>query len=100
MRSERLPHRPILPVWNAKLPGGVFNDAGQGRVMGVAHKRAQMMGDVVVEAAREPAYQRALRRIVGRCRKNMIDTVIELAAAGGEIRAVDGVRGLEYQRYR
>ena len=59
-----------------------------------------MMDDMMVESARKPAYERVTRCIVGRRRKDVIDAVVELAAAGGKVSVVDGVRGLEYQRYR
>jgi len=65
----------------------------------VAHERAQMMGDVMVESAREPAYKRVARRIIGRGREDVIHAVVELVAVQRKMRAVDRMRRLEYQRY-
>src|ERR1700677_1290554 len=96
MLCQRLSHCGILPVGNAKLFGGLRHDPGQGRVVSVADKRAQMMDYMMVESARKPAYDRVTCRIIGCCRKNVIDAVVELTAAGGKISGVDGVRGLEY----
>ena len=62
--------------------------------MGVAHKRAQMMGDVMVETAHEPADERVFGRIIGRRRKDVIHAVVKLTALRGKVRAVDGMGGL------
>ena len=88
----------MLPIGNAKLFGGLLHNPGQRSIVSVAHKRAQMMGDMMVEPARQPTYQRVTRRIIGRCREDVIDAVVKLAAVGGKVSAVDRVRGLEYQR--
>ena len=100
MMHDRLPHGGMLPIGNAILFGGLLHNPGQRSIVSVAHKRAQMMDDMMVEPARKPTYQRVTRRIIGRCREDVIDAVVKLAAAGGKVSAVDGVRGLEYQRYR
>ena len=65
----------------------------------MAHERAQMVDDVMVESAREPAHKRVFRRIIGRCREDVIHTVVKLTTVGRKIGAVDGVCGLEYKGY-
>src|SRR5665213_1035796 len=94
MMQDRLPHGGMLPVGNAILFGGLLHDPGQGGVVSVAHKRAQMMDDVIVEATRKPTYERAIRRVVGRCSEDVVDAVVKLAAVGGKVSAIDRVRGL------
>jgi hypothetical protein len=89
----------MLPIRNAKLFGGLLHNPGEWRIVGVADERAQMMCDVMVEAAHEPPYDRVTGRIIGRCSEDVIDAVIEFAAVRGKVRAVDRMRGLEYQRY-
>ncbi len=63
----------------------------------MAHKRAQMMNDMVIEAASEPTDQGRRGRVVGRRREDVIDPIVKLAAARGEVSAVNTVRGLEYE---
>ena len=92
-------HGGMLPIGNPKLFGGLLHNPGQRSIVGVAHERAQMMDDVMVEPAREPTYERVTRRIIGRCREDVIHAVVKLAAVRGKVRAVDRVRRLEYQRY-
>jgi len=65
----------------------------------VAHKRAQMMHDVMVESAREPTHDRVRRRIIGRGREDVINAIVKLVAARGKVRAINSVRCLEDQRY-
>src|SRR6516225_5936586 len=99
MMFDRPAHCGMLPIGNAILLGGLFHNPGQGSIVSVAHKRAQMMDDMVVEPASKPTDERVRRRVVGRCREDVIDPVVKLAAARGEVSAVDGVRGLEYEGY-
>ena len=94
---DRPPHRGMLPIGNAIFLGGLFHDPGQRSVVRVAHKRAQMMRDVVIQPASKPTDQRLRRRVVGRGREDVIDAVVKLATARGEVRAVNTVCGLEYQ---
>ena len=65
----------------------------------MAHERAQMVDDVMVEAAGEPTDERVFRRIIGRCREDVIDAVVKFATVRRKVGAVDGVRRLEYKRY-
>ena len=74
-------HGGMLPVGDSKLFGGLLHDAGQRSIVGVADKRAQMMDDVMVETAREPAHDRIRRRVIGCGREDVIDAVVEVAAA-------------------
>ena len=99
MMFDRLCHRGMLPIGNAIFLGGFLHDPGQRSIVGVAHKRAQMMDYMVIEPASKPTDERLSRRVVGRCRENVIDPVVELAAARGKVSTVDGVRGLEYEGY-
>ena len=89
----------MLPIGNAKLFGGLLHNPGQRSVVGVAHERAQMMGDVVVEPAGEPAYERVFCRVIGRRGEDVVDAVVEFAAVRGKVSAVDSVSSLEDQRY-
>ena len=99
MVPDCLGHGGVLPVGNAILFGGFLHDPGQRSIVGMAHEGAQMMDDVMVESAREPTDKRAFRRIIGRCREDVIHAVVELTTIRGEVSAVDGVRRLEYERY-
>ena len=92
-------HGGMLPIGNSKLFGGLLHNPGQRSIVGMADERTQMMCDVMVEAARKPTYDWVAGCIIGRCREDVIDAVVKLAAARGEVRTVDRVRGLEYQRY-
>ena len=65
----------------------------------MAHERAQMVDDVMVEPAREPTDERVFRRIIGRCREDVIHAVVKLTAVRGKVGGVNGVRGLEYKRH-
>src|SRR5271155_1995845 len=98
MMPDCLSHGGVLPVGNAKLCGGLFHDPGQRSIVGVAHERAQMVDNVMVEAAREPTDERVFRRIIGRRREDVIHTVVKLTTVRGKVRAVNGVRRLEYKR--
>ena len=73
-------HGGVLTIGNAELFSGLLHNPGQMTVVGVAHERAQMMHDVMVEAACKPAYDRIRRRIVGCGRKDVIHAVVKLAA--------------------
>src|SRR5271154_6783232 len=99
MMPDRARHGWVLTIGNTELFGGRLNNLGERRIVGVAHEGAEMMDDVMVEAASEPTYERVTRRIIGRCREDVIHAVIKLAAARGKVCAVDSVRRLEYQRY-
>ena len=77
---DRPRHCGILPIGNAILLGGLFHNPGQRSVVSVAHKRAQMMDYMMVEPPRQPSYERVTRRIIGCCREDVIDAIIELAA--------------------
>src|SRR5271163_2992790 len=99
MVFDRLRHAGMLPIGNAILFGGLLHNPGQWSVVSVANEWAQVMDDMVVESADEPTDQRGLGRVVGGGREDVIDPVVELAAVCGEIRAVDHVRCLEYERY-
>ena len=94
-----LSHGGVLPIGNPELFGGPLHNPGQRSIVGMAHERAQMVNDVMVEPAREPSDERGFRRIIGRGREDVIHAVVELTAVCGKVGAVDGVRGLEYQRY-
>jgi len=95
---DGLGHGGMLPIGNAIFLGGLLHDAGQWGVVSVANKRAEMVDDVMVQAADEPADQRGLSRVVGRGGEDMVDPVIEFVAVGGEVGAVDHVRRLEDER--
>lgn len=89
----------MLAIGDAELFGGLLHNPGQWSIVGMAYERAQMMRDVMVEAARKPTYDRIARCIISRRREDVIDAVVELAAVRGEVRCVDSMRRLEYQRY-
>ena len=55
-------HGGVLPIGNPKLLGSLLHDPGQRSIVGVAHVRAQMMGDVMVEPAGEPTHDAGERR--------------------------------------
>jgi len=92
-------HGGMLPIRDAKLFSGLPHNPRERTIVGVANEWAQMMDDVMVEPANEPAYDWVFRRIVGCCREDVIDTVVKLAAIRREVGAVDSVCGLEYQRH-
>ena len=98
MMFDRLCHGRMLPIGYAIFFGGLLHDPGQRGIVSVAHKRAQMMDDMVIESAGKPSDQRVLGRVVGGRREDVMDPVIELVAVRGKVRAVDHVRGLEYER--
>src|SRR5271165_5424909 len=81
MMYYRSPHGGMLPIGNTELFGGLLYNPGQRSIVSVAHKRAQMMDYVMVEAARKPTYERAIGRIIGRGREDVINAVVKLAAA-------------------
>src|SRR5277367_3731745 len=93
-------HGGVLPIGNPKLFGSLLHDPGQWSIVGVTHKRTQVVNDVMVEPAREPTNQRVFGRIIGRGRKDVIYAVFKLVTIRRKVRAVDGVRRLEYERYR
>src|SRR5690348_10196985 len=100
MMADRSSHGGMLPIGDAKLFGGLSHNPCELRIVSVADERAQMMRNMMVQPADEPTYDRVTRRIIGCCRKDVIDTVVKLAAIRREVGAVNRVRRLEYQRYR
>src|SRR5580704_5629 len=98
MMFDCLRHGRMLPIRNAELFRGLLHDAGQRGIVSMADKRAQVMDDMVVESANQPADQRGLGRVICRCSEDVVYPVIELVAVRGEVRAVDYVRGLENER--
>src|ERR1700743_1095375 len=90
----------VLTIGNAKLFSGFLHNSGQMAIMSVTYKRAQMMHDVMIEATRKPAHDRIRRCIVGCGCKNVIHTVVKLAAVRGKVRAVESVGRLEDHIYR
>ena len=65
MMLDRPAHCGMLPIGNAILLGGLLHNPGQRSIVSVAHKRAQMVGYMMVEPARKPTYERVTRRIIG-----------------------------------
>src|SRR5580698_1150608 len=98
MMPDRLSHGRVLTVRYAIFFGGLPYNPGQRSVVSVAYKWAQMVDDVMIQSADQPADQGGFGRVVSRGRENMVDPVIELVAVRGEVSAVDHVRGLEYER--
>ena len=94
-----LSHGGVLPIGDPKLCGGLLHDPGQRSIVGVAHERAEMVGDVMVEAAREPTDERVFRRIICRCRKDVIHAVVKLTTVRGKVRAIYGVRRLRSEEH-
>src|SRR5208282_100066 len=92
-------HCGMLPIGHAILFRGLLHNTGERSIVSVAHKRAEMMNDMVIESANQPTDERVGGGVVGGGREDVIDPVVKLAAAGGEVRAVDRVRGLEYESY-
>src|ERR1700722_11402380 len=99
MMPDCLSHGGDLPLAEPKLFGGLLHDPGQRSIVGMAQKRAQMGEDVMVDPASEPTDERVFRRIIGRCREDVIHAVVKLTTVRGKVGAVDGVRRLEYKRY-
>ena len=87
-----------MPIGNAKLFGGLLHDPGQWSIMGVAHERAKMVDDVMVESARKPANHGVFGRIIGRRREDVIDAVLKLIPVRRKVGAVDGMCRLEHKR--
>jgi len=92
-------HGGVLTIGNPKLLGSLPHNSGQRSIVGVAHERAQMVDDVMVEPAHEPTDKRVFRRIIGRRREDVIYAVVKLTTVRGKVGAVDGVRRLKYERY-
>src|ERR1700757_617043 len=99
MMTDCLGHGGVLPIWDPKLFGGLLHDPGERSIVGMAHERAQMVDDVMVETAREPADERVFRRIIGRRREDVIDAVFKLTTVRRKVGGVNGVRRLEHKRY-
>lgn len=66
----------------------------------MADERAKVVDDVMVESADEPSDDRVFRRIIGRCREDVIHAILKLSTVRGKVGGVDRVRRLEYERYR
>ena len=94
---DRPAHCGMLPIGNAVLHGGFLHNPGERSVMSVTHKRAQMMNDMVIESTRKPTDHRVCRRVISRCREDVVDPIVKFVAAQGEVSAVDTVRRLEYE---
>src|ERR1700677_987426 len=92
-------HGGVLPIGNPKLFGGLLDDPGQRSIVGMAYERAQVVDDVMIKPAHEPTDKRGFRRIIGRCREDVIHPVLKLTAVRRKVGAVDGVGRLEYERY-
>src|SRR5271163_2394639 len=92
-------HCGIFAIRNAIFFGGLFHDPCQRSIVSVADKRTEMMDDMVVEPASKPTDQRLRGRVIGGCREDVIDPVVELAAVRGKVSAVNTVCGLKYERY-
>src|SRR5271165_6284895 len=99
MMFDRPSHCGMLSIGNAILFGGLLHNAGQRRIVSVAHRGAQMMDYMVVEPASKPTDERLSRRVVGRSREDVIGPVVKLAAVRGKVSAIDRVCGLEYEGY-
>src|SRR5271170_7786533 len=87
MMLDRPSHGGMLPIGNSKLFGGLLHDPCQRSIVGMAHERAQMVDDVMVEPTSKPTHDRVIRRIISRCRENVIHAVVKLAAVRGKVRA-------------
>ena len=77
-------HGGVLPVGYAEFLCGLLHDPGQRSVVGVADVRAQVMDDVMIQAAYQPADQRILRCVVRRRGEDVVDAVFKLAAMQGK----------------
>src|ERR1700729_3266736 len=99
MMPDCLSYGGVLPIRNPKLFGGFFHDPGQRSIVGVAHERAQMVDDVMVEPAGEPTDERVFRRIISRGREDVIDAVVKLSAVRRKVGGHGGVRGKVHKRY-
>src|SRR5580658_6012486 len=99
MMPDCLTHGGVLPIGNSEFFGGLLHDSGQRSIVGMAHERAQMVDDVMVESASEPTDERVFRRIIGRCREDVIHAVVKLTTVRRKVGAVDGVRRRKYKRY-
>src|SRR5580704_4349953 len=99
MMPDCLSHGGVLPIGNPKLFGGLLDDSGQRSIVRMAHERAKMVNDMMVEPPGEPTDKRVFSRIIGRCREDVIHAVVKLTTVRGKVGAVDGVRRLEYKRY-
>ena len=69
-----------MTIRDPELFGGLLHNLGQRRIVGVADERAQMMGDVMVETAREPAHERVTGRIICCCCEDVIYPIVKFAA--------------------
>ena len=99
MVPDCLRHGGVLPIGDPKLFSGLLDDSGERSVVGMAHERAQMVDDVMVQPTREPTDERLFRCIIGGGREDVIHAVIKFTAVGRKVGGVDGVRRLEYKRH-
>ena len=58
-----------------------------------------MMDDVMVQPTGKPAHNRVFGCVIGCCCEDVIDAIVKLAPDRGEVGAVNGMGGLEYERY-
>ena len=58
MMPDRPGHGGVLPVGNPKLFGGLTHNPGERSVVRMADEGAEMVNDVMVQTACEPAHQR------------------------------------------
>src|SRR5277367_6250565 len=98
MVPDCLSYSGVLPVGNPEFFSGLLHDSGQRSIVRMAHERAQVVNDVMVEPAGKPTDERVFRRIVGCCREDVIHTIVKLTAVRGKVGAIDGVRRLKYKR--
>src|SRR5215469_11049134 len=99
MMPDRPGHSGVLPVGDPELSGGLPHNPGERRVVGMADMRTQMVDDVMVQPTGEPAHKRVFGRVIGCGCEDVIHAVVKLAAVRGKVGAVNGVGGLEDERY-
>src|SRR3984957_14157662 len=57
-------HGGVLPIRDPKLFGSLLHNPGQRSIVGMAHERAQVVGDVMVKPAHEPTDKRVFGCII------------------------------------
>ena len=57
------------------------------------------MDDVMVQPTCKPAHNRVFGGVIGRGGEDVIDAILKLATNRGEVGAVNGMGGLEHERY-
>lgn len=73
-------HRGVFSVRNIEFCRGLADDARNPRVVGVASEGAEVMRDVMVQAASEKPDDRAPGGVVGCGGKNVINPVVEFSS--------------------